>query len=369
MKVPTVSFIVPCYRLAHLLPECINSILSQTYRDLEVLIMDDASPDNTAEVAKAFSDPRVRYIRNDPNLGHLRNYNKGIDMSRGKYIWLISADDYLRKPYVLEKYVEALEANPSAGYAFCPGYGVLNGRETELIGRYPVREQRDRVVPGHELLRKLLWWNFVLAASGLVRRECYNQLGDFPLDMPWAGDWYLWCLFALHFDVAYFAEPMVCYRAHELSMTNKLWKEDVATCCEEDVRIPWTIKRKADVAGFHAVSRNCLDAVASVYALTIATKRYGMSKPSLTLGQFEESLCRNNTSERERDRVRSRVYAGVGNEYYWQGDIASAKNFFRLALKKDFWMGAVHVKRLLLSLGRPGEYLRKNVFASKKAAV
>ena len=66
MQNPTVSFVVPCYKLAHLLPECINSILGQTYSDLEVLIMDDCSPDNTAEVARSFNDLRVKHIRNDP---------------------------------------------------------------------------------------------------------------------------------------------------------------------------------------------------------------------------------------------------------------------------------------------------------------
>ena len=105
MHTPTVTFVVPCYKLAHLLPECINSILSQSFRDLEILIMDDCSPDNTADTARSFQDSRVRYIRNDQNLGHLRNYNNGIALARGKYIWLISADDYLRRPYVLENYV------------------------------------------------------------------------------------------------------------------------------------------------------------------------------------------------------------------------------------------------------------------------
>ena len=315
MKAPIVSFVVPCYKLAHLLRECVKSILAQTYGDFEVLIMDDCSPDETAQVACSFSDPRVKHLRNNPNLGHLRNYNKGIGMSRGKYVWLISADDYLRRPYVLEKYVHILEENPNVGFAFCPGFEVLDGRETQIMGRYPVRTQRDRIIPGHLLLRKLLQWNFVLAASGLVRRECYERLGAFPLDMPWAGDWYLWCLFAVYYDVAYFAEPMVCYRGHELSMTNKLWNEDVATCCEEDVRIPWAIKQKSDAAGFRNLSRDCLDAVAQVYARTIATRRYGMSKPHLTLKQFEESLCKNSPSESERERVRSRMYALAGNEY------------------------------------------------------
>ena len=60
MPSPTVSFVVPCYKLAHFLPECVNSILGQTYGDLEVLIMDDSSPDNTPEVAHSFRDPPVK---------------------------------------------------------------------------------------------------------------------------------------------------------------------------------------------------------------------------------------------------------------------------------------------------------------------
>src|ERR1700732_62846 len=113
MQSPTVSFVVPCYKLDHLLPECVKSILSQTYSDFEVLIMDDCSPDNTAEVARSFRDPRVKHIRNQPNLGHLHNYNKGINLTRGKYVWLISADDYLRKPHILKRYVDLLDAHPN----------------------------------------------------------------------------------------------------------------------------------------------------------------------------------------------------------------------------------------------------------------
>jgi len=114
---PAVSFVVPCFNLAHLLPECVNSILRQSYGDFEVLIMDDLSPDDTAAVAKSFSDPRVTYVRNDRNLGHLRNYNKGISLSRGRYIWLISADDYLRKPVDPGALRGLLGLPPAAGAA------------------------------------------------------------------------------------------------------------------------------------------------------------------------------------------------------------------------------------------------------------
>jgi glycosyltransferase involved in cell wall biosynthesis len=361
---PKVSFVVPCYKLAHLLPECINSILGQTFEDFEILIMDDCSPDNTPEVANSFKDPRVRHIRNEPNLRHLRNYNKGIELSRGEYIWLISADDYLRKPYVLENYIQVLEKSPRIGYSFCAGVGVRKGLETEVLS-YSIYDKHDCVVSGHRLLEKLAYSNIVLAASGLVRRECYQRHGAFPLDMPYAGDWYLWCLFALHYDVAFFAEPMVAYREHDLSMTNKLFKEDVASCCEEDVRVPWVIKRKAQEAGFARVSKVCLNALSRIYARSIATNKYGMANPSLTIEQFEESLVRNTHNEREQEFVRSRVYAGIGNEYYWRKEVDLAMQYYNSALEKDFWLARVHMKRLLLSMGRPGDFVRKALFSNR----
>src|ERR1700758_1716530 len=126
---PRVSFVVPCYNLGHLVGESVECILSQSFGDFEVLSMDDCSPDNTSGVGNAFHDDRVKYIRNHTNLGHLRNYNKGIELARGEYIWLISADDRLRRPYVLQRYVEMMDKNPRIGFVFCSGVGILNGKE------------------------------------------------------------------------------------------------------------------------------------------------------------------------------------------------------------------------------------------------
>ena len=106
--------------------------------------------DNTPQVAASFRDDRVKHIRNNPNLGHLKNYNKGIEMARGKYVWLISADDYLRRPYVMQQYVEVMEKNPRIGYSFCPGVGVRDGQETEVL-EYSVYGDRSRVIKGQDL--------------------------------------------------------------------------------------------------------------------------------------------------------------------------------------------------------------------------
>lgn len=353
-----VSFIVPCYNLAHLLSECLTSILGQTYKNFEVLVMDDCSPDHVEEVVKSIGDNRIRYIRNAENLGHLRNYNKGIELAQGEYLWLISADDCLRRSYVLEQYVDLMERNRRIGYVFCSGVGVRDGKELGLL-KYSSYSDYDQIVSGHVLLKRLLRSNIVLAASGLVRRECYERLGGFPLDMPWAGDWYLWCLFALYYDVGYFSEPMVCYREHELSMTQKLWSESGIACCEQDVGVIGEIKRRADESGFSNIARECLSSLAEVYARNISSKRYGMEEVSMKLDEFEESLCRWTNSDDERNWVRSRMYEFAGDRFFHEREFEKSMGYYRMALKGSWYNAKIWTKLLLQVFGGPGEYLRR----------
>lgn len=362
MSRPKVSFIVPCYKLAGLLPICIASILRQTWTDFEILVMDDCSPDHTGDVVRSFPDARIRYVRNDPNLGHLANYNKGISLSHGAYVWLISADDYLRSPDVLSKYVALMDAHPRVGYVFCPGYGVRDGVETTLLGRLREHRDRDRVLSGEALLKKLLWGNFVLTPSGMVRRQCYEQLGAFPLDLPWCGDWYLWCLFALHHDVGYFAQPMVCYREqHALSMTDKLTRESLDACGAEEIRVSWRIHEHAQRLGRQRVLTHTLAGLAHTYARTIAGARYRDASTYMNFEWMEASLKQHAGDEAQRARIRTRVHAEVGNECYWRRDLVSARRHYLKALAMEPWALSVASKALLASFGRPGEYLRRTI--------
>jgi hypothetical protein len=361
---PTVTFVIPCYKLGHLLAGCVNSILAQTFSDFEILIMDDCSPDNTSEVASSFHDPRVKHIRNNVNQGHLRNYNKGINLSRGKYLWLISADDYLRRPYILERYVELMEKNPRVGYAFCPGVGVRNGIETGVMD-YSVYGSRDQIINGRVFLKKLLNYNLVVAASAMARRECYEKISVFPLDvaMGWSGDWFLWGVFALLYDVAYFAEPMVCYRQHELSMTSTLTRqENIHICSAGDIAVPWMIRAKANELGLRKVSEDCLLAVAQEYARQCSSKAYQSLAQSCTssisLDEFEKSLCQSTNSEEERNWIRARVFAGIADSLCLQGDLSSARKLYIEGIRKDARMPKVYAKLLLVLLGKRGEYVR-----------
>lgn len=261
---PLVSFVVPCYRLGHLLHECIASILNQGHTELELLVMDDCSPDNTSEVVGSFSDPRIKYVRNSENFGHIRNYNRGIAASRGKYVWLISADDLLRRRYALEHYVQIMESHPSVGYVFSPAMRLAQNLEMGPVP-YTVCSTRDRMHDGREWLSKLIRRNCIVAPSVMVRKTCYENLGAFPVNLPWNGDWYLWCLFALFYDVAYVAEPMVCYREHDMNISHALLEESADRCLAADLAMPWIIKPIAERLGYSWLADECVRSAVSEY--------------------------------------------------------------------------------------------------------
>ena len=338
MSDPKVSFVIPCYRLAHYLGECLESILIQSYKSFEILVMDDCSPDKTGEVVNSFKDPRIRYIRNDPNLGHLRNYNKGIELSNGEYVWLISADDRLAKPYVLEKYMAVLETHPQIGYAFCPATGLFDERETGLE-EYSFHGEFDRIFNGKKFLTdSLLKKNGVPAASGMVRRTCYEQLGAFPLDMPYAGDWYLWCLFALHFDVAYFSEAMVQYRKHTLAMTSTLSRENVRACVEDDLALPFRIYREARKIPDSKVMDACSDQMAIQLGQYLSGAKVRGAHAQITLEEFEHKLANFTSNEDERSAIAQVALALAGDRFLLRTQLAEARAMYWGALRlRPFW--------------------------------
>lgn len=350
-----VTFVVPCYNLAHFLSECVDSILSQTYGDFEILIMDDCSPDNTPEVALSFTDPRVKHVRNEVNLGHLANYNKGIGMARGEYVWLISADDRLRSSDILERYVTVMDRHPEVGYAFCPAMDLADGRETGLAA-YSVHGERDTIFEGRKFLDKLLDGNTVVAASGMARKECYDRLGMFPPNMPYAGDWYLWCLFALYYDVAYFSEPMVSYRSHGQTMTKILMKRNY-DIFRDGIAVLTNIRRKARDRGEDALALKCgdrLDRMIERYVHQLALDDEDFVSSTSTA--FEKSL--DDCSPDERKRHAARFLAELGERYYDSGEIARARGCYRKALERNPRLPKVWIKYFLLCLGKPGLQLR-----------
>ena len=104
-----VSIVLPTFKRAHVLPWAIRSVLAQSYTHWELIVVDDNSPDDTAAVVASFTDPRIRYVKNEPNLKLPRALNRGFSMAQGEFLtW--TSDDNLYAPTAIEKMVARLQA-------------------------------------------------------------------------------------------------------------------------------------------------------------------------------------------------------------------------------------------------------------------
>jgi glycosyltransferase involved in cell wall biosynthesis len=324
--------------------------------------MDDCSPDNTSEVAALLTDPRVKYVRNEHNLGHLRNYNKGIALALGEYIWLISADDRLRKPYVLERYVRLMEEHPNVGYVFCPGLHLEDGCEKGMVD-WAVLDEPDSIIDGRRFLYRLLASNCVLAPAVLSRTECYLTIDCFPLDMPYAGDWYLWCAFALEHDVGYFAEPMVNYRLHTISMTNTLTRQDSSILSRDLLALCWRMKEKISATGDRSLERHCEREFYRRYFAHIIDN-------SINLEELEQYLHNFSKDLRAREAIEKKAIGRVIVQLYLYQEFERARKIYEFAVHRKRWTGPfLWVGYICLKLGRYGVPFARAASLFKRQAV
>lgn len=339
---PTVSFIIPCYRLAKFLGECVESVLAQSYDNLEILILDDQSPDETPKVSEILisANPRAKisYIRNKKNLGNIGNYNKGINIASGSYVWILSPDDRLRNPYIVERYVRVMEANRHVGYTFCPAHMVQDGCDLGLF-QESVYGSGDRILDSKQFIKDMVDHTVGPAApSVMVRKECYERVTLFPEDMPHRGDTYVWSMIAMKYDVAYFSDAMVDYRVHDDSMMSILARENTAQLLEDDIAVRWCIKALAEQNALEDIVEHCNKSIMSRYKQAIKGYGYRGCLLLLTFEAFEASLLKWQPNPADRSRLR----ATLGKHLYWSGvaellqaHIKNATRVFRFAFRLD----------------------------------
>jgi len=356
---PKVSFVVPCYELAHFLAECVKSILAQTYTDFEILIMDDCSPDNTTEVAMSFQDPRIRCMRNAKNLGHLRNYNRGIELATGEYVWLISADDVVWDTHALARYVDLLDQHPSAGFAFCAALELREGRTK--VATYSSWQGSDGLLYGKNVFERLVYANTIVACSGMVRKAIYIRHGSFPLDMPYSGDWYLWCLFAMFGDVVFVADPLVAYRIHGASMTDTLSSTRVRQCADDDLAVLSALYRRAEAAGLKPFSEVSMRALGYEYARQLRSKTYRSVSFQRSPTEVAKLIRAFSQHKAESRQLMAYTQASLGDLHLEKMLCLQAlKSYVRALYLKPFRL-SVWGKLILVGLGRPGQRVRSQL--------
>ena len=197
---PRVSVIVPSYNRAQMLPRALESIFAQTYKDYEVIVVDDGSKDETPEVMKQFLG-RVKYIRKE-NGGSASARNRGIEESGGKYIAFLDSDDYW-VPEKLEVQVQVLDAHPNVGivYARMP---IINDKG-ERVGTKPAG------ISGRNFKELLEHWGDLPTSTVMTRRECFEKAGKFDTALTTMQDIDMWLRIARHYDLYEIESKVLAY--------------------------------------------------------------------------------------------------------------------------------------------------------------
>jgi glycosyltransferase involved in cell wall biosynthesis len=198
-----VSAVIPCYNQAHYLPDAIESVLAQTYRPLELIVVDDGATDSTFVVAAAYRE--VRCVR-QTNQGLSAARNAGLAAGRGEYVVFLDADDRLL-PHALQTGAAALDASPHAGFV------VGRHRHIDAAGSPLPSRQRSRVSDDHYASLVRDCW-ISMPAAVMFRRRMLDVVGAFDTHLRCAEDYELYLRLACRFSIVDHYVEVAEYRQH-----------------------------------------------------------------------------------------------------------------------------------------------------------
>jgi glycosyltransferase involved in cell wall biosynthesis len=263
-ELSSVSVAVPNFNYAHCLADRMYSIFDQTHPVEEVIVLDDASSDNSVEVIQRVAEERQRDVTlviNDVNSGSVfAQWRKAAETAQGEFVWIAEADD-LSDPSFLSTMLQILRADPAIEMAFCDSRSI-DGAGAPVYPSYkayfatlePGALSQTEVFEGAEFARRFLSVkNTILNVSSVLWRRtsllrcleaCRAELAQFRM----AGDWrlYLECLAAPGAKIAYVADPLNVHRRHAQSVTHAL---DANRHVEEIDRVHGVARRRLGEAG------------------------------------------------------------------------------------------------------------------------
>lgn len=221
MSRPTLSVAVPVYQGARFLESSLHSVLQQSFRDFELVVVDDGSTDGSVAVAERAArgsrDVEVRVLRNRTRRGLVGNWNECVQASRGTYVLLFHQDD-LMQPGMLQRSAAALERHPDLGFVYS-AFGCIDeqGREMPVWSASPFTGR----VGGTAVIEALLGENFICCPTVVVPRAVYADVGLYDSRFMFSADLEMWLRIASRYDVFCCAERGVRYRLHQSQATQE----------------------------------------------------------------------------------------------------------------------------------------------------
>tara|TARA_B100001971_G_C18223540_1_gene558814 strand:+ start:815 stop:1630 length:816 start_codon:yes stop_codon:yes gene_type:complete len=209
IKRPLVSVVMPTYNYAHFIGDAIRSVLNQTYENLELIIIDNYSEDNTEDVIGSFGESRIKYKKFSNNGIIAASRNVGIRESRGKYIAFLDSDDMWESTKI-EKQIEIIENNDNVFLVYTRYIIMRNGTFLRI------QPKREKMKSGKAFIPLFLSNNFIGTSTVLLRNilEEDGFLFDEDTKLRCSEDFALWLKIAKDNHIAFVDEPLVTYREH-----------------------------------------------------------------------------------------------------------------------------------------------------------
>jgi glycosyltransferase involved in cell wall biosynthesis len=206
LKNPRVSICIPVYNRAHMVRPTIESALSQTFVDLEIIVVDDASTDDIENVVASYTDPRLQFIKNPKNLGQFENFNRCIEVSRGEFLHILHSDDYV-DPHFTETCVRFFDKNPDIYLTFTSEVK----KSLHYIEKVDFSDKNEILSAPEGFLKLLQLGCYIPCASVMTRKSVYNIVGGYSREYPIAADYYQWLKIARIFDIGFVKNATVFY--------------------------------------------------------------------------------------------------------------------------------------------------------------
>jgi glycosyltransferase involved in cell wall biosynthesis len=256
-----VSVCIPTRNQARYLATAVESALGQPVEDLEVVVHDDASTDETAAVLADFDDPRLRVARHAQPLGIAASRNALLENAHGEYIaWLDSDDRYTDGS--LARRVQLLEDNPRVGLVH-GAFDLIDDRDRPLRS-WPAVHEGDMVQRGEVAFRDLLQSNTITTSTVVARRSAHEAAGPFSEAIGrTSSDWDMWLRIALRADVAYTASVVASYRQHPESISRPALADGERLRCDIAVTRHVLQRERRRIPDLHEAERLARDSLAA----------------------------------------------------------------------------------------------------------
>jgi len=222
---PLVSVIIPNFNHSKYLVQRIESVLSQTFQDFEIILLDDASSDESQQIMQQYAghEKVTNVLFNKENSGSpFLQWRKGIEIAKGTYVWLAESDDWC-EPSLLQTLLDPFEIDKDCVISYCQSYGINDQNEVLFQSAH---RQLSEFIEGGRFIKEHLSVPVAIFNASMVlwKREKFQFISEAFTTYKFTGDWYFWIQLARHGNVHISAKVLNYFRKHDADVSGKAYK-------------------------------------------------------------------------------------------------------------------------------------------------